>query len=134
MTCLDHPSTRGDHVASVVSPRPDKQSRLSLPGTLTAARLKVSLTLNAAELLAVPAPAGQPRITLRIRLPGRILTAEIATKSLRRAQTAIREVGADNIALVLQGHLIIDAIVEAGLAAQPKTAKPGAMTHPDNQA
>ena len=101
---------------------------------LTAARLKVSTTLNANELLAVPAPEGKPRITLRIRLPARTLTAEIAAKSLRRAQAAIREAGADNIALVLQGHLIIDAIIEAGLAAQPKTAKPGAMTHPDNQA
>jgi hypothetical protein len=103
------------------------------PGTLTATRLKVTTTLNGEELLAVPAPEGKPRITLRIRLPDRTLTAEIAAKSLRRAQAAIREDGADNIALVLQGHLIIDAIVEAGLAAQPRTTKPAAMTHPDNR-
>jgi hypothetical protein len=62
---------------------------------------------------------------LRIRLPGRTLTADIAAKSLRKAQTAIRDAGADNIVLVLQGHLIAgDVIAEAGLAAQPKTAKP----------
>ena len=59
---------------------------------------------------------------MRIRLPHRTITAEIAAKSLRKAQTAIREAGADNIALVLQGHLAVgDAIAEAGLAAQPKT-------------
>jgi hypothetical protein len=33
------------------------------------------------------------------------VTAEIASKSLRKIQTAIREAGADNIALVLQGRL-----------------------------
>jgi hypothetical protein len=64
-------------------------------------------------------------VTLRIRLPDRTITAEIAAKSLRKAQTAIREAGADNIALVLQGQLIAgDVIAEAGLSAQPKAAKP----------
>jgi hypothetical protein len=41
---------------------------------------------------------------LRIRLPERTITAEIAAKSLRKAQTAIRDAAVDNIALVLQGH------------------------------
>jgi hypothetical protein len=37
---------------------------------------------------------------------------------LRKAQTAIRETGADNIALVLQGQLVAgDVIAEAGLSA-----------------
>jgi hypothetical protein len=96
------------------------------PGTLTAARLKVTTVLNATELLAITAPDGEPRITLRIRLPDRTVTAGIAAKSLRKAQTAIRDVGADNIALVLQGRLVTgDVIAEAGLSAQPKAAKPG---------
>jgi hypothetical protein len=61
---------------------------------------------------------------LRIRLPDRTVTAEIATKSLRKAQTAIRDAGADNIALLLQGRLVAgDVIAEAGLSAQPKTPK-----------
>jgi hypothetical protein len=96
---------------------------LRLPGTLTIARLKVSTALNAAELLAVPVPVGKPRVTLRINLPGRFVTAEIAAKSLRKAQRAIRETGADNIALVLQGRLSGDTIAEAGLSAQPKVPK-----------
>jgi hypothetical protein len=90
------------------------------PGTLTAGRLKVTLKLNAAELLAITVP-DKPRITLRIRLPDRTITAEIASKSLHKAQMAIRDVGADNIAPVLQGHLVAgDRVAEAGLAAQPK--------------
>jgi len=98
---------------------------LRLPGTLTASRLKVTTVLNATELLAVPAPEGKPRITLRIRLPDRTITAEIAAKSLLKAQTAIRETAADSIAPVLQGHLVAgDVIAEAGLSSQPKAAKP----------
>jgi hypothetical protein len=45
---------------------------------LAAARLKVTTVLNATELNAVAAPEGRPRITLRIRLPSRTVTAEIA--------------------------------------------------------
>jgi hypothetical protein len=57
-------------------------------------------------------------------LPDRKLTADIATKSLRKAQTAIREAGADGVALVLQGCLLEgDIVAEAGLSAQPKAAK-----------
>lgn len=100
----------------------------SRPGTLTASRLKVTTTLDAAELLAITAPDGKPRITLRIRLPDRTVTAGIAARSLRKAQTAIRDAGADNIALVLQGHLVADTIAEAGLAAQQKAAKPPQAT------
>src|SRR5215813_11488405 len=45
----------------------------------------------------------------------------------RRRQTAIRDAGADNIALVQQGRLVAgDVIAEAGLSAQPK-AKPPKM-------
>ena len=92
----------------------EKSPPLRLPGTLTT-------VLNATELNAITAPEGKLRITLRIRLPDRTVTAEIAAKSLRKAQTAIREVGADNIALVLQGHLVTrDVIAEAGLSAQTK--------------
>jgi hypothetical protein len=80
----------------------------------------------------LPAPANADDLRVEATA-AQLEEAEIAAKSLRRAHAAIREAGADNIALVLQGHLIIDAIVEAGLAAQPKTAKPAAMTHPDNR-
>ena len=109
---------------------------MPLPGTLTASRLKITVILNAAELSAVRAPptdgADKQRITLRIRLPDRTITAEIAAKSLRKAQTAIREAGADAILLLLQGQLITgDRVAEAGLSAQPKTPKPPPHQQPE---
>jgi hypothetical protein len=131
------PGARGGHGSRDAAPPRARGNTLTLPsrpgpltlplhpGTLTAQRLKITLVLNATELNAIAAPEGKPRITLRICLPERTLTADIAAKSLRKAQTAIRDAGADNIALVLQGCLIAgDVIAEAGLTAQPKTPKP----------
>jgi hypothetical protein len=80
-------------------PRPGTITLPPRPGTLTAGRLKVALVLNAAELNAIKSPKAKPRVTLRIRLADRTLTAEIAAKSLRKAQVTIREAGTDNIAL-----------------------------------
>jgi hypothetical protein len=95
------------------------------PGVLAASRLKVTVVLTAAEVLTIPAPEGKPRTALRIALPTRTLVADIAAKSLRKTQTVIRENGADNVAVILQGHLITgDVVAEAGLTAQPKMAKP----------
>ena len=95
------------------------------PRTLTASRLRVPTTLDATELPAITAPEGKPRVGLRIRLPDRTVTAEIAAKSLRKAQTGVREGGADYDAFVLQGRLGAgDVIAEAELSAQPKAAKP----------
>jgi hypothetical protein len=91
---------------------------------LSATKLKVTLILKPAELLAVPAPEGQARVLLQIKLPDRTVKADIATKSLRRAQTTIRETGADNVVVILQGALVAGEIVtEAGLSAQPRTPK-----------
>jgi hypothetical protein len=42
------------------------------------------------ELLAITDIGGEPRITLRICLPDRTVSAEIAAKSLRKAQAVIR--------------------------------------------
>ena len=58
--------------------------------------------LHAAELNAIKAPArhlGHPIAGSH--------TAEIAAKSLRKAQTATREAGADNVALMLQRRLML---------------------------
>jgi len=77
--------------------------------------------------LSISPPERKPRVRLRIRLPDHTLTAEIAAKSLRKAQKAIREASANNIVLVLEGRLIAgDVIAEAGLGAQPR-AHPNAL-------
>jgi len=99
--------------------------RSAPPNMLTAKKLKVTVVLDPAQVLAVPAGDGVPRAVLRIALPDRQVTADIATKSLRRAQAAIREAGADGLAVILQGALAAgDKIVDAGLSAQPKAPKP----------
>jgi hypothetical protein len=56
------------------------------PRTLTASRLRVPTTLDPAELPAIAAPEGKPRVGLRIRLPDRTVTAEIAAKSLQQSE------------------------------------------------
>jgi hypothetical protein len=92
---------------------------------VTAGKLKVTTLLKAEELLAIPAPDGQPRVNLRVKLADRTLSADIAAKSVRKAQTAIRTNGVDNVVVVLQGVLLAgDVLGEAGLSAQLKTPKP----------
>jgi hypothetical protein len=88
---------------------------------LTGRALKVTIVLAPAEVLAHPAP-DTPRVTLRIRVSDRTVTAEIAAKSLRRAQATIREVGTEAVACILQGKLMVgDTLGEAGLSVQLKT-------------
>lgn len=99
--------------------------RPATPDTLTASRLKVTTVHNANELLGIPAPDGTPRVMLRVQLPDRTMTADVAAKSVRKAQAAIRESGADGVAVILQGALAAgDKITDAGLSAQPKAPKP----------
>ena len=91
---------------------------------LTANQLKITVVLRPEELLTIPAPVGTPRIVLKIKLPDRTISADIASKSLRRAQTTIRDLGNENVACLLQGNLIAnDVISDAGLSVQPKVKK-----------
>jgi hypothetical protein len=91
---------------------------------VSAAKLKVTAVLNAAELLAVPVPDGKPRVVLRVKFPDRELTVDLAAKSVRKAQAPIRESGADSVVLLLQGTLTAgDVLAEAGLSAQLKAPK-----------
>lgn len=96
-------------------------------GSVPARKMKVTTVLNAEELLAISVPDGKQRVALQVKLPDRILSAEIPAKSLRRAQSAVSEMGADNVVLVLQGNLLAgDAIGEAGITVQLKVPKAAA--------
>jgi len=86
---------------------------------LNAKALKVTMVLNPAEVAAVPAPATS-RVKLSIDVDGRCVTADIASKSLRKAQATIAEHGADNVACIVQGKLKVNTVAEAGLVVQPK--------------
>jgi hypothetical protein len=94
---------------------------------LSANKLKCTLVLRADELLTQAAPDGTPRVVLKIKLPDRVLSADIASKSLRRAQTTIRDLGNENVACLLQGNLVAnDVISDAGLSVQPRVKKQAA--------
>jgi hypothetical protein len=94
----------------------------------TATKLKVTLVLKSDELLSLPVPDGKPRVILQIQVAdGRTISADVAAKSVRKAQTAIRESGSDGVALILQGNLAVnDMITDAGLSAQPRAKKEAA--------
>jgi hypothetical protein len=88
---------------------------------VTAPKLKITTILKAEELLAIETPNGKPRLVLRITLPDRVISADVAAKSVRKAQAAIREPGNENVACLLQGNLVAGDVVDAaGLMAQPK--------------
>ena len=86
--------------------------------------LKVVAVIDPAELLDVPVPDGKPRVALTIRLPNGTVTADLAAKSVRRAIAAVRKHGPEGVAAIIQGRLAGTEITEAGLAVQPKAAKP----------
>jgi hypothetical protein len=90
---------------------------------LNARSIKVTLVLTPAEVAATIIPTTS-RVVLAIDVNGRRLTADIACKSLRKAQAMIAEHGADSVAAILQGKLVNNTITEAGLVVQPKISKP----------
>jgi hypothetical protein len=79
--------------------------------------------LDAAEIAALPAPDGQMRCQQATTCEGKVYTAEIATKSLRKAKAAIAASGVANVFVMVQGKLKGSEIVECGLVAQVKTPK-----------
>lgn len=93
---------------------------------LNARALKVTLVLDAAELAALPDPA-TARVMLQIAVAGgRVVTADIASKALRKCKATISESGADNAARIVQGKLTDgNVVVEAGLIGQVKTPPGG---------
>ena len=89
--------------------------------------LKASVVLDPAALAGVEVPNGLSKVTLRVAVPGKTITAEVNAKSLRRTVAAIAAAGPNGVAVVLQGKLEPgDVLTEAGIAAQPKTPKPTA--------
>jgi hypothetical protein len=84
--------------------------------TLTGRSLKVTIPLVPDELLALRVPDGVSRVTLRIAVAGRAVTADVAAKSQRKAIATIREVGVEHCVALIQGKLGPgDEVLEAGL-------------------
>lgn len=91
---------------------------------LEAKSLKATVVLDAAAVASIQVQ-NVPKTTLSVTVAGRVVRADLNSKSLRRAIAAIAEAGPDNMAVILSGRLEAgDVLVDAGVAAQPRTAKP----------
>jgi hypothetical protein len=97
--------------------------------TTTARKLKITAMIDAAPFvkLGVPPDDSPPRTILTVAVGGRTITADLATKSVRKAVKTLLERGEQNVALILQGALAADnRVEEAGLVAQVKAAQTAA--------
>ena len=88
----------------------------------TARKLKVTAILEPGAFGSISIADGSPaRTELIVDVGGRRVTADVATKAIRKAAATLREHGADGCVLMLQGVLTAEnEIAEAGLVAQPK--------------
>jgi hypothetical protein len=94
---------------------------------LTARKLKVTIPLDPSQFAVAPiADTAPARTVLSITIDGTAFTADIATKSLRKAVKTVADNGADKVAVLLTGTLVGQTIKDAGLAAQLKIAKEAA--------
>jgi hypothetical protein len=90
---------------------------------LEAKALKVLMALDPEAVVALTVPNGKPRFTLQVGVAGRTLTADLNAKSLRRCIAAIGAAEPGCVAVVLQGTLDGNTLLEAGIVAQPKAPK-----------
>jgi hypothetical protein len=118
------PKTPAPAVAPCAPPVAPRPMAVAPPGVLMPTKIKLDIKLNPRDLLGLRAGDGLgARLTLRIAAPGGALTADIAAKTLRRAQGTIRENGVDGVFAVVQGELVGACVMGAGLNAQVKTPK-----------
>jgi hypothetical protein len=93
--------------------------------TLQARALKVTCVLDAAEIASVRVGYDQPRVSIRVQVGGRMISADMAGKTVRKAQRTITELAGEGVFCMLQGRLLDDdKVAEAGLIVQSKAPKP----------
>jgi hypothetical protein len=97
--------------------------------TVAAKSLKCVAVLDAAGVQNIECPeGGSARTLLTVRLPDRVIRADLVSKSIRRVQATIDQLGITGVAVVLQGRLVAggagEQLIDAGIMAQPKAPKP----------
>jgi hypothetical protein len=85
--------------------------------------LKVTAVLDPAALVDLAVPNGIPRIILHITAGEARYTVDLNAKRARRAIAMIRELGPENVTAIVEGRLVGNAIIEAGLMVQPRPAQ-----------
>jgi hypothetical protein len=91
--------------------------------TTTARKLKITAVVDAAPFvqLGVPPDNAPPRTNLVVAVGGRTVSADIATRSVRKVVKTLLEHGEQGVTLIIQGVLTADnRVEEAGLVAQVK--------------
>jgi hypothetical protein len=90
--------------------------------TVVARSVKLTIPLEPATVAALVAPeSGPARVKLTVTFDGGALRAEVAAKSVRKAQRVLAENGVDAVFCMLQGRLAAkNEIIECGLVAQMK--------------
>jgi hypothetical protein len=104
----------------------DRGANAALLYARTVRKLRITVVMDAAPFVqvGVPPDTAPSRTTVVVSVAGRTVTAEISTKSIRRAVKALQEHGPNNITLTLQGALAANNhLDEAGLVAKIKTQK-----------
>src|SRR5260370_40373991 len=88
----------------------------------TARKRKVTMVIDAAPFAAPSAvPDNAPaRTEITISVGGRTVSADLATKSVRKAVKTLTEHGPDAVVLIIQGVLAADDRMQAGITAQGK--------------
>jgi hypothetical protein len=93
-----------------------------------AKKLKITVVVDSAPFLKVGIPPDNapPRTTVTVAVANRMVTADLATKAIRKVVRSLQEHGPENVSLVMQGALAVNNhIEEAGIVAQVK-AQPAA--------
>src|SRR5258708_3299396 len=96
---------------------------MTLKLTTTARKLKVTVMIDAAPFAALrTVPDSAPsRTDVTVTVGGRTISADLATRSVRKAVKTLIEHGTDNVVLILQGALgQNNRIEEARITAQVK--------------
>jgi hypothetical protein len=101
----------------------DKDKPMATKLTVTARALKVTAILDTATVAALPVSDGQSRSQLAVAVDGKLYSADIATKSLRKCKSTIATNGAENTFVMIQGKLKGNEITECGLVAQVKSTQ-----------
>jgi hypothetical protein len=88
---------------------------------LTAKSIKATVVVDAAALLDITVANGSDRVPFVITVGDQSLKDQFNAKTLRRAATAVREAGAENVAVVVSDRLVGDRLEAAGIVAQPRS-------------
>jgi hypothetical protein len=105
------------------APVPKPPAKPSGNPVLQAKAFKITAVIEAEAIASLNIPNAQPRLPLRIATASRTFRVELAAKSLRKVQAALAAAGPDGLTIIVQGRLEGEHLLDAGIAAQPRTPK-----------